>query len=243
MRPRNPRSLLQSSTQSRTLPATCSRGLGGRGSGFSGSIAEGCRLDAKPAKTCCQARVSCRADQAVALRPGWLCHPMAALDSAVEQPGERLWADPRNAPTSACSAPMSISRSKPATSATRSSTSRRVAKRIRAAGAGMVGLIGVQSNQYPRALDLGRQFRARGLDVVMGGFHVSRLHLHAAGAAGRSAGSARSRHSSVRRRSRRPHGGRAARCRGGHARSRSTNISTTCRKWQPRSIRSCRARW
>ena len=46
-------------------------------------------------------------------------------------------------------------------------------KRIRAAGAGMVGLIGVQSNQFPRALDLGRQFRASGLTVVMGGFHVS----------------------------------------------------------------------
>ena len=48
-----------------------------------------------------------------------------------------------------------------------------VAQRIRAAGAGMVGLIGVQSNQYPRALDLGRQFRAQGISVVMGGFHVS----------------------------------------------------------------------
>ena len=48
-----------------------------------------------------------------------------------------------------------------------------VAKRIRAAGGGMVGLIGVQSNQFPRALDLGRQFRAHGLKVVMGGFHVS----------------------------------------------------------------------
>ena len=48
-----------------------------------------------------------------------------------------------------------------------------VVKRMRAAGAGMVGLIGVQSNQYPRALDLGRQFRARGLTVMMGGFHVS----------------------------------------------------------------------
>jgi len=48
-----------------------------------------------------------------------------------------------------------------------------VAKRIRATGAGMVGLIGVQSNQYPRALDLGRQFRAQGISVVMGGFHVS----------------------------------------------------------------------
>lgn len=48
-----------------------------------------------------------------------------------------------------------------------------VAERIRAAGGGVVGLIGVQSNQYPRALDLGRQFRALGLPVVMGGFHVS----------------------------------------------------------------------
>ena len=45
--------------------------------------------------------------------------------------------------------------------------------RIRAAGGGMVGLVGVQSNQYPRALDLGRQFRAAGIPVVMGGFHVS----------------------------------------------------------------------
>jgi hypothetical protein len=48
-----------------------------------------------------------------------------------------------------------------------------VAKRIRAAGGGMVGLVGVQSNQYPRAIDLGRQFRALGVPVVMGGFHVS----------------------------------------------------------------------
>jgi radical SAM superfamily enzyme YgiQ (UPF0313 family) len=46
-------------------------------------------------------------------------------------------------------------------------------KRIQAAGAGFVGLIGVQSNQFPRALDLGRQFRAAGFPVVIGGFHVS----------------------------------------------------------------------
>jgi Radical SAM superfamily len=48
-----------------------------------------------------------------------------------------------------------------------------VTKRIRLAGAGMVGLIGVQSNQYPRALDLARAFRARALTVMIGGFHVS----------------------------------------------------------------------
>jgi pyruvate-formate lyase-activating enzyme len=48
-----------------------------------------------------------------------------------------------------------------------------IASRIRASGGGMVGLIGVQSNQFPRALDLGRQLRAHGLPVVMGGFHIS----------------------------------------------------------------------
>jgi radical SAM superfamily enzyme YgiQ (UPF0313 family) len=48
-----------------------------------------------------------------------------------------------------------------------------VIKRIRSAGSGFVGLVGVQSNQFPRALDLGRQFRAQGLAVVVGGFHVS----------------------------------------------------------------------
>ena len=42
-----------------------------------------------------------------------------------------------------------------------------------------------------------------------------RLHLHAAVPAARSAGSARSRHQPVRRRSRRPHGGGFARRRGG----------------------------
>jgi len=38
---------------------------------------------------------------------------------------------------------------------------------------GLVGLIGVQSNQYPRALDIARPFRDAGIPVVMGGFHVS----------------------------------------------------------------------
>ncbi|MFQ5683917.1 MAG: B12-binding domain-containing radical SAM protein [Candidatus Binatia bacterium] len=37
----------------------------------------------------------------------------------------------------------------------------------------LVCLVGVQTNQFPRALDLGKQFRAHGLDVIMGGFHVS----------------------------------------------------------------------
>ena len=40
-------------------------------------------------------------------------------------------------------------------------------------GFGMVGLVGVQSNQFPRALDIARPLREAGIQVVMGGFHVS----------------------------------------------------------------------
>jgi radical SAM superfamily enzyme YgiQ (UPF0313 family) len=38
---------------------------------------------------------------------------------------------------------------------------------------GLLGLVGVQSNQYPRALDIARPFREAGIQVAMGGFHVS----------------------------------------------------------------------
>src|SRR5215510_13199445 len=44
---------------------------------------------------------------------------------------------------------------------------------IKEANAGMVMLVGVQSNQFPRSLDLARQFRSRGIQVAIGGFHVS----------------------------------------------------------------------
>jgi hypothetical protein len=37
----------------------------------------------------------------------------------------------------------------------------------------LIGLVGVQSNQFDHALDLAREFRAAGLPVVIGGFHVS----------------------------------------------------------------------
>jgi radical SAM superfamily enzyme YgiQ (UPF0313 family) len=47
-----------------------------------------------------------------------------------------------------------------------------VIAKLREAGSGFVGLVGVQSNQYPRALDLARQFRAADIPVVIGGFHV-----------------------------------------------------------------------
>src|SRR5688572_8204319 len=38
---------------------------------------------------------------------------------------------------------------------------------------GFVGLVGVQSNQYPRALDIAKPLRAAGISVVLGGFHAS----------------------------------------------------------------------
>jgi len=40
-------------------------------------------------------------------------------------------------------------------------------------GFGMVGLVGVQSNQFPRAMDIARPLRQAGIAVVIGGFHVS----------------------------------------------------------------------
>jgi hypothetical protein len=49
----------------------------------------------------------------------------------------------------------------------------RLAALIERAGSGMVMLVGVQSNQFPRALDLARSLRERGIQVAVGGFHVS----------------------------------------------------------------------
>ena len=37
----------------------------------------------------------------------------------------------------------------------------------------LVGLVGVQTNQFPRAVDIARPLRAAGIPVVIGGFHVS----------------------------------------------------------------------
>jgi Radical SAM superfamily len=43
----------------------------------------------------------------------------------------------------------------------------------RAGGRALVGLVGVQSNQFPRAVDLARPFCAARLPVCIGGFHIS----------------------------------------------------------------------
>src|SRR5580700_11068610 len=42
---------------------------------------------------------------------------------------------------------------------------RRITKRIKEADSGIVCLVGVQSNQFPRAMDIARQFRAAGVQV------------------------------------------------------------------------------
>ncbi|MGH9719692.1 MAG: hypothetical protein ACRD8O_05730, partial [Bryobacteraceae bacterium] len=49
----------------------------------------------------------------------------------------------------------------------------RLARRVLAADGGLVGLVGVQSNQFPRAIDIARPLGAAGVPVVIGGFHVS----------------------------------------------------------------------
>ncbi len=50
----------------------------------------------------------------------------------------------------------------------------RMIRAIRAnGGQGLVALVGVQSNQFPRAMDMARRLRAAGIDVMIGGFHVS----------------------------------------------------------------------
>jgi len=50
---------------------------------------------------------------------------------------------------------------------------KRIIRNIRRASAGFVGFVGVQSNQFPRTMDMAKQFRAAGIQVCIGGFHVS----------------------------------------------------------------------
>jgi radical SAM superfamily enzyme YgiQ (UPF0313 family) len=51
---------------------------------------------------------------------------------------------------------------------------REIARRIaNNGGLGLVGIIGVQSNEFPRAVDIARSLREAGVQVLIGGFHVS----------------------------------------------------------------------
>ena len=49
---------------------------------------------------------------------------------------------------------------------------KRIAQQL-GGGRGLVVLVGVQSNQFPRAMDIARPLRAAGVQVCIGGFHVS----------------------------------------------------------------------
>jgi radical SAM superfamily enzyme YgiQ (UPF0313 family) len=46
-------------------------------------------------------------------------------------------------------------------------------RRLKEADGAMVGLVGVQTNQFPRAVDIGRKFLDAGIQVVMDGFHAA----------------------------------------------------------------------
>jgi radical SAM superfamily enzyme YgiQ (UPF0313 family) len=48
----------------------------------------------------------------------------------------------------------------------------RIARKLRGSRS-LVAIVGVQSNQYPRAMDIARTLRAAGVQVCIGGFHVS----------------------------------------------------------------------
>jgi hypothetical protein len=50
---------------------------------------------------------------------------------------------------------------------------RKIARRIKAADGGLVCLVGVQSNQFPRAMAIAAQLRVEGVSVAAGGFHIS----------------------------------------------------------------------
>ena len=139
---------------------------------------------------------------------------MAALDPAVEQPGERLWSD---------QGVRGRARARPRRRY-RDRGLRRVQHDCRRRG---------HHQAHPRRRRRHGRADRRAVEPISARarscapvpqarpdrddrrFSRQRLHFHAADVAGRSAGSARSRHSSLRRRSRRPHGGSVARCRGG----------------------------
>ena len=81
----------------------------------------------------------------------------------------------------------------------------RIARQIRDAGGhGLVGFVGVQSNQFPRVMDCARPLRAAGVPVCIGGFHVSGCLAMLPETPRFAEGGARPRHFAVRRRGGRP---------------------------------------
>ena len=50
---------------------------------------------------------------------------------------------------------------------------KKIIRKFKKGGGGVVAMVGVQTNQFPRAVDLGNMFHSAGIPVVIGGFHVS----------------------------------------------------------------------
>ena len=48
-----------------------------------------------------------------------------------------------------------------------------IIRKMKQYASGLVGFVGVQTNQFPRAVDLAEQFRRAEIPVMIGGFHVS----------------------------------------------------------------------
>ncbi len=103
---------------------------------------------------------------------------------------------------------------------------------------GLVALVGVQSNQYPHAMDIARPLRAAGVQVCIGGFHFSSVAWRCCRRLRRSS---RKRWISASRYLRaRPKGALKKSCgmRGtGHS-SRSITTWRICRRWK-----ACRCRF
>ncbi len=158
-----------------------------------------------------------RAGQAVALRRRRLRHPVDAVADPVEFARLAVTAWPRIAPSASIlgdDVEIEIHAFDETNTRIRPE---RLAAMIEEAGAGMVMLTGVQSNQFPRALDLARPLRARGIQVGIGGFHVSGVLVDAQRRRCRSRPRQGHGRVAVRRRSGRTAGRGAARRRRRHA--------------------------
>ncbi len=70
----------------------------------------------------------------------------------------------------------------------------------RNANRGIVLLVGVQTNQFARAVDIARELRAAGIQVAIGGFHVSGCLAMLPEMPARDEGRARARDHAFRRR-------------------------------------------
>ena len=119
------------------------------------------------------AQVPTGSDQAVALRRRRLRDPLVARDDPVEFARRRVRHCGRLRRAAGAGPGRRHRHRRRSTRPTRASTSPALLARFRRHGNfGLVALVGVQSNQYPRALDIARPFREAGIPVAMGGFHV-----------------------------------------------------------------------